>query len=298
VVTLRVATTDEDYDQWRQVRMAVLPYERASTVAEMRELDRPGRLLLLAELDGEVVGSGLCDRSDLAGRVSLAPRVRPEARRRGVGSALLAALAEHAVGLGYTVASSGVDEDDSMEFAVRFGFREVNREVEQLREVGDEPWPVVPDGITVVTVAQRPDLWDVAYHSLAVDAVKDMAVSSPLELTLDQWRTDWINAPEMTFLALTGDEVVGMASLFHDADVPDRSEQGFTAVRRDWRGKGIASTLKRMTLAYAAEHGIREIYTWTQTGNENMRQLNEHLGFRYGRTSRKLEATLPLPAPA
>jgi GNAT superfamily N-acetyltransferase len=294
VVTVRTAVTDADYEQWRQVRLAVLPNERAPSAAEMREMDAPGRLLLLAELDGKVAGSGLCDRSDLAGRAALVPRVLPALRRRGVGRALLRVLAEFAAARGHTRAGSGVDDDDSMAFAERFGFREVDRQVEQLRTVGDEPWPQLPAGITIVTVAQRPELWDVAYTQVAVEAFQDMAVLAPMQVSLVDWGTTWINAPEMTFLALAGDEVVGLASLYRDDDRPGRSEQGFTAVRRAYRGRGIASTLKRMTLAYAAEHDIREIYTWTQTGNEDMRRLNEHLGFRYGAISRRVEAALPL----
>ncbi|HEV7962414.1 MAG TPA: GNAT family N-acetyltransferase [Actinoplanes sp.] len=44
-------------------------------------------------------------------------------------------------------------------------------------------------------------------------------------------------------------------------------------------GQGVASALKRATLAWAAAQGIREVYTWTQTGNADMRRLNEHLGY-------------------
>ena len=41
----------------------------------------------------------------------------------------------------------------------------------------------------------------------------------------------------------------------------------------------MAAALKRATLAWAAEHDIREVYTWTQKGNADMRRLNEHLGY-------------------
>ncbi len=58
----------------------------------------------------------------------------------------------------------------------------------------------------------------------------------------------------------------------------------------------MASTLKRLTLNWAAEHGLTEVYTWTQQGNDDMRRLNEQLGFRYGLVSIRVEAPLPLPA--
>ena len=53
---IRAVETDADYEAWRQVRIAVLPHERCPSVAELRELETPHRLLLLAERDGTVVG--------------------------------------------------------------------------------------------------------------------------------------------------------------------------------------------------------------------------------------------------
>jgi hypothetical protein len=53
-----------------------------------------------------------------------------------------------------------------------------------------------------------------------------------------RWRNrDWINAPEASFVALADGQVVGVASLQLDADQPGRAENGYTAVRREWRGK-------------------------------------------------------------
>src|SRR5690349_18685968 len=67
VVTLRDVVSDDDLEAWRQIRLAIMPYERTATVAELRGMERPGRQLILAELDGVAVGHGFIDRSDLAG---------------------------------------------------------------------------------------------------------------------------------------------------------------------------------------------------------------------------------------
>jgi GNAT superfamily N-acetyltransferase len=107
-----------------------------------------------------------------------------------------------------------------------------------------------------------------------------MAVSAPMEVSLEEWVSEWIANPAATFLALDADgQIIGTAGLLADADVAERAEHGFTTVRRDWRGKGIASLLKRWTLHWASRNGLTEVYTWTQRGNADMRQLNEHLGF-------------------
>jgi GNAT superfamily N-acetyltransferase len=70
-----------------------------------------------------------------------------------------------------------------------------------------------------------------------------------------------------------------MAGLIRDIDHPDRAENALTTVRRDARGRGLARALKETTIAWASEHGISEIYTWTQTGNENMQEVNRRLGY-------------------
>lgn len=89
-VRLRVAETDADLEAWRSVRIAALPNERCATVEWMRASLTPERVHLLAELDGELAGSGLAGCSDLGG-AGLHPRVLPAFGRRGVGTAILAA---------------------------------------------------------------------------------------------------------------------------------------------------------------------------------------------------------------
>jgi GNAT superfamily N-acetyltransferase len=87
-----------------------------------------------------------------------------------------------------------------------------------------------------------------------------------------------------------------MAGLIRDPDRPDRAEQALTAVRRDFRGRGLARALKEATIAWASEHGLREIYTWTQTGNENMQAVNERLGYVARTVSISMRRPLPLQA--
>jgi GNAT superfamily N-acetyltransferase len=295
VLTLRTATSDADLERWRQVRLTVVPGERADSVAEMRAADSPSRLLLLAEQDGVLAGSGVADDSSLTGGF-VCPRVLPAARRRGVGTALLRALAQHCHGRGHTTVAVLVDDEGSAVFARRFGFTEVNREVEMLRTIGDEPPPDIPDGVQIVTIAARPELWDQAYDRVHA-TLADTAHTSVPQVSREEWHRDWIKTPEAAFAALAGGEVIGVASLLLDPDQPARAETGYTAVRREWRGRGVADALKRSTLAWAAGHGIAEVYTWTQQGNARMRAVNERLGYRYGIVSIRLESPLPLALP-
>jgi GNAT superfamily N-acetyltransferase len=292
-VELSVCVTDDDYEAWRRVRMDVVPGERCDTVAEMRAQDDPSRLLLLATVDGTVVGSGVADRSDIAGGGFVAPRVRREYRRQGVGSALLRALADHVAGLAVTDLRAMTEDVASLAFAEHFGFVEVDRQVEQVRAIGDEPEPeALPEALQVVTLDERPELWAASYRRFGTEVLADFAVFQPLEITEQQWSDTWAGDP--MFLAVHEGEVIGCAGLDRDTDRPERAENALTAVRRDWRGHGIAIHLKRRTLRWAADHGVAELYTWTQAGNTPMLTLNERLGYTTGTTSITLSRPLPL----
>jgi mycothiol synthase len=293
-IAIHRAETDDDLEAWRRVRRAVLPEERAPTVVELRATATVETLYVLAELDGELAGSGYVGRSSF-GYASLHPRVVPALRRRGVGSALLHALADHAVRGGFIEAGSSIDDPALIVFAERFGFHEVDRQVEQVRTIGTEAVPTLPEGIAVVTVGERPELWSQAYDDLAVEAIADMAAYRPLVVSRDEWVSEWLASPDATFLALEGDRVVGSAGLDLDTDRVDRAEQAFTAVARSWRRRGLATALKRLTLAYAAEHGIHEVYTWTQRDNADMRTLNARLGYMTRAESITVRGALPLP---
>ena len=283
--------TDDDYEQWRQVRIAVLPYERTSSVAELRAGDSPERLMVLARVEGTVVGSGMAQPSDTAGGGSVIPRVLPEHRRRGVGTALLHHLVAHVERLGLPVLRAGADDEGSLAFAERFGFREVNREIEQTFRVEGpvEPTPV-PAGVEVVTAHDRPGLWEASYERFGRECLADFAVDTPLEVGPERWARDWLVDP--MFLAVHDGEVVGCAGLGLDADDPSRAENGLTAVRRDWRGRGLAIHLKLVALGWAADHGVSEVYTWTQDGNAAMRALNTRLGYATTRTGIQLARRL------
>jgi mycothiol synthase len=291
MIELRVAESDEELELWRSVRRALLPNERTGSVAELRA---GASFMLLAYRDGEVAGSGSASKSDLGGG-AVTPRVLPSHRRHGVGTALLQRLALQSESCGYDEVGSMVDDAGSLAFADRFGFVETGRQVEQVRTVAaDEPSPAAPDGIEVVTVAERPELLRRLYHELALQAFEDMPTPRKVEITPEQWETEWLNWPEATFIALAGDEIVGMAGLCRDDDEPERAENALTAVRRDWRGRGLARALKETATAWASGQGISEIYTWTQTGNENMRAVNERLGYVTRDVSITVRRGLPL----
>jgi mycothiol synthase len=296
VIRLRPATNDADLEVWRQVRIEVVPDERAATVEEMRAAATPETAWLLVELDGEVAGSGLARRSDFAGSGFVAPRVLPEFRRRGVGTALLIRSAKHLQAHGFAAAHALVDDAGSLAFAEQFGFREVDRQVEQVLTIDEAvPETALPEGIEIVSLAERPELFERTYTDLALEAFEDMPTEATIAVSSEDWKREWLPWPKASFVALAGGELVGCAGLIRDHDTPDRAEHSLTAVRREWRRRGVGRALKQRTIAWAAANGISEVYTWTQRGNDDMRRLNEQLGYVTRSESISLRAGLPLP---
>jgi mycothiol synthase len=295
-IEVRRAESDADLEAWTHVHRVVLPNESVGTVELQRQRETPDRLLLLAELDGELAGSGLGDRSSDRERAFFAPCVLPEHRRHGVGTALLRALAEHAECMDAATTSAHVDGTDSgaMAFAKRFGFEEVDRQVEQVRPLNGEEGVTsrLPADVEVVSIAERPELLERSYE-LAQQGYADMALPWTVVISLDEWLRDEAGHPGGSLVALSDGEIVGFSGLMKH-DIGGVAEDGLTVVRRDWRRRGLAKALKERELAWAAANGFREVVTWTQRGNEGMRKLNERLGYEYRDVTITMVAPLPL----
>lgn len=234
MIDLRPAESEADLDAYVGIWNAITPDEPvdAGELRERRERD-PQRLYLLARLDGVCVGAGYAGRSDSPGRGFLSPRVLSDARRRGVGVSPLRELAAHLTGHGFAHATSHVDGRDpgSLEFALRFGHEEVDRQVEQVRAIGDEPPAQPPPGVRFVTIAERPELLRAAFD-LALEGYADLATASPVTVALDDWLRDEATLPEGSFVALAGDEIVGYSGLCRRVENGASAEDGLTAVRR------------------------------------------------------------------
>jgi RimJ/RimL family protein N-acetyltransferase len=207
---------------------------------------------------------------------------------------MLRPLTQHVVGLGFDKAWASVDDPGSRAFAERFGFKEVDREVEQVitlpHELPDAP---MPEGVEVVSIAYRPELLRQAYSLAQAEGYADLAIDGDVEISLDDWLHDEATLPGGSFVALDEGRIVGYSGLMRH-DNPGVAEDGLTVVARDWRRRGLAIALKRLELAWAAEHGFAEVLTWTQRRNEGMRAVNERLGYVYRTVGLKMMGPVPL----
>ena len=273
--SVRAVGSDADRAAWCAVWNAITPREPIdpAAVAE-RQQRQPERLYLLA---GEV-GAGLVAPSDTPGRMVVAVRVLPEARRAGVGSALYAELEPHALSLDPFALSTHVSEEssDARRFAEQRGYREIGRQVELVRTLGgEERAGEPPAGIEIAVLTE--DLRPAAYE-ITKEAFADLPLPDPVPAPgWDDWVREEFDGP-IAFAAFEADRLVGYAALMGD---PEGSvlEHGLTACLRTHRGRGIGTALKQTQIAWAAEHGYRELITFTQEGNDAMRRVNEKLGY-------------------
>lgn len=294
MIAVRRAETDSDLEGWIRVKRAVLPNESAWPVEDFRKRLPEDRAVFVAELDGEILGAGLGGRSDDPNRGFVAPRVHPDARRRGVGSALLRECLGVVESLGLSRVSGQVTDQGSKEFAERFGFVETDRQVEQVLRLDDEiVVDPLPAGIEVVTIAERPELLEAAYPLARDEGYTDLALEGSIEIPLEEWLHDEATLPEGSFVALAEGEIVGYSGLMaHDNE--GVAEDGLTVVARAWRRHGLGKALKQRELAWARAAGLTEVVTWTQRGNDAMRAVNERLGYEYRDAAITMSATLPL----
>ena len=292
-IAIRAAESDADLKAWNDVRRIVVPNESVPTIELLRAEEGPDTLMLLAESGDHVVGSGVANRSQVEGGF-VAARVVPEHRRRGVGSALLRVLLDHLVDRGFESVRAHAESDAAHAFAVRHGFQEVDRQVELVRTLTpDEPPAPQFEGVEFWTVAQRPELLQRSF-ALAQQGFADMVLKTGSAVVpINEWLIEEATLPGGTFVALEHGIIVGYAGLNAWTDDDTRAENGLTVVDRRWRGKGLATALKRRQLAWAAAQGIREIVTWTQEGNEAMQRVNLRLGYVPRSVSRTMRRDLP-----
>ena len=244
-------------------------------------------MFLVASLDGRAVGAGTGKASSLRDALYAMARVVRTERRRGVGSELLRRLSEHAQALGCGSLVGRVLEDDleSRSFLERRGFAVLSRECPVALDLSRFPpaRPTPPAGVEIVSLAERPDLVEAAY-AVEVEAVIDIPVGAErlAPRPYAGWLADTVESPDalldLSLVAVRGGEVVGwsgLASTGEDAV----AENQLTGVRRAFRGRGIATALKREQAWRARAAGLRRIETTNDEANHPMRAVNARLGF-------------------
>jgi len=248
------------------------------------------RLDLVAERDGTIVAGSRSYLEAHRPNPWLHVWVTPEERRRGAGSALFEHASRWAAERGHTGFEAWVraDSEPSLAFAAARGFEETGREYGLVLDLTTSEAPPVepPDGIELTTWAERPDL-DRGLFEVYVEAIPDVPGEEDSEVgTFDEWlRRDMRSAgdrADATFVALAGDEVVGYAKLAFSSAQPVTAHHDLTAVKRAWRGRGVARALKATQIGWAKANGYEELRTRNEERNAPIKKLNDRFGYRLG----------------
>jgi GNAT superfamily N-acetyltransferase len=155
-------------------------------------------------------------------------------------------------------------------------YEEVRRYVISELDVAAAPDPD-PPAFQLVTFAERPDLAPALYE-LAQSAHPDQPGRSESTVS-DAW-FQWglaANPPEAYFIALDGDRVLGYGYLEQE---DEQWKNGFMAVARDARGRGIAGAIKRAQIAWAKANSVPTLRTANEVRLEGMLALNRRFGYR------------------
>jgi len=230
-------------------------------------------------------------------RFRVSVEVDPEHLHRGIGRALAALLDAEAVAHRATCFWTNVRRDDprALRFAAQNGFAELRTMWMSLLDVAhssaasfEERSDLLErDGIRFTTLAQegvgRPevlhrlfDLWN--------ETGRDVPrIGKFTPVSFEQFSAEFDEPhliPEAVFLAAHGDSYVASSHLERDLGQLDTLIVGYTGTRAEYRGRGLATELKRRSLDYARAHGTRYLRTFNDSLNQPIWAINAKLGFR------------------
>ncbi|HVR12585.1 MAG TPA: GNAT family N-acetyltransferase [Gaiellaceae bacterium] len=283
-LTVRVCSSSAELERSLEIYNEVLP-RRAATSEDIAAWKASATATeeFLGSVDGVDAGSAAVSvGASLPDICRMFLTVLAELRCRGVGSALLDASAGWAVEHGVRELEATVESDDkeSIGFALRRGFEERSREMGLELDVtaADLPAAGPPEGIEIVLFADRPELADGAYD-VGSEALPDIPghedwTPPPLEQFVESHLRGLA-----VFLAVVDGEVVGYAKLREHPD-GRTADHGMTAVKRAWRGRGIAKSLKLAEITWARANGIERLTASNEERNAPMLRINESLGYR------------------
>jgi GNAT superfamily N-acetyltransferase len=300
----------EFYDVEVAAHAADRPHAVHRTFPQLRQMaQRPSpyyRRVLLAAREGDrIVGTadlGLTQQDNLH-LADLEVRVLPEARRRGIGTALHDEVVRLARAEGRTtflgeVNQPSVDEiSGAIAFARRHGFEAVHQEDHLVLELPCPPerlasLPSGVEGYEIVTWSDRaPDDLVDAYAAMLTQMGTDHPTGevdhTPVVIDVARIREGEKRLAEAYLDVVAAarrisDGVLGGYTLMHLAHDEGFAVQDDTLVMPEHRGHGLGLALKVTVLRLLSAHHSerRVVHTWNAVDNTFMQRINRELGFQ------------------
>ncbi|MFJ8044379.1 GNAT family N-acetyltransferase [Kitasatospora sp. NPDC096147] len=243
--------------------------------------------LLVGEWEGEVAAIarvGLHAHSSTGGRGFAHLSVAPEARGRGLATALLAEAERHLTAHGATrITAWTADDPASTGFAERHGYhrgRSVHFAHLDLRTL-EHPVPPLPEGVELRTAADYADDPRPLFEIDVAGTEDEPGGTDYANLAYEQWLAEEWQAPdlnrELTTVLVADGRTVGFTAV-HSTGT--RYWSNFTTVAATHRGRGLAGLAKTDSLHRAVAAGLTDAYTGNDATNAPMLAVNDRLGYR------------------
>ncbi|HEU0241868.1 MAG TPA: GNAT family N-acetyltransferase [Micromonosporaceae bacterium] len=294
-------------DSFREYLSVTMPGERRiNWIAE----DTPG-----SAGDGGPRGDGVLGSANILlfdTMAVLEVLVHPDARRTGVGQALLrAAVARaHAEGFGM-LGVEAIGGTPAVKFYEAMGFECAYMETRSVLELSTVDWLKLGEMAAGVSAGYKIEYFpggppEELYESYA--AAKYLAQSDvdqrDLDLRPSSHNADRLRASLRTlhmrgmkpYIVLgiheASGEVVGLTEVVVAAQHPDRADQYDTVVVPEHRGYGLGRAVKARMLfeLRSAVPKLKSVQTWNSFDAEGMLKVNAELGFRPDREWREYQA--------
>lgn len=295
--------SDGDYENVVAIWNTIWPeYEETAELLRHEAENRDPKYMferIMVELDGQVVAYGTYGEpwwSYKPGKFFVGCHVLPEFQKQGIGSLVYDHMMDILRQKNPSKVTVGIREDqaDAIRFMEKRGYQMVMRYPTSkllIDEFDFGRYANVDDnmelhGIKIHTVKELEDMgmdWKSKSHVLSEEVLKDVPSPDPIpETTLEQYEKQFLSRPdflsEANFIALDGNEFVGMSNLWSGAQ-KERLITGLTGVLRSHRRKGICTALKVHAIRFAKQYGAEFLETENEENNP-MYQLNLQLGFK------------------
>jgi GNAT superfamily N-acetyltransferase len=241
----------------------------------------------VAERDGELVGAA---RAGRGGRAWVG--VRSDARRAGVGAALLDRVERRLRDRGEGLVEGWSDDEAGAGFAASRGYRRTREKpVSRIDLAAAELPPLEPPPWVRLQPLAALEGRLRELHRLAVACYADEpgGVAGASEMPYERWLEEDMGLPcisgEGSVVAEADGRLVSYAILLADRD--GRAENDFTGTHPGYRNRGLARLVKLASLHWARQHGVRVVWTGNDADNAPMLAVNRGLGYAVDHTRAK-----------
>ena len=304
------AVADIQSVAWSNCLNSVTLWNRTDSLRDPRSLVQR----FVAVDQGTIVGLAVLmepEQSIAQGKYRFSIAVRPDQQGKGIGSAIYRRMMSALEGRPVLSLVTGTSENNlnAIRFLQRYGFHQSTRDpIASLDVTGFDAAPfagiwerMARQGIQVLPLTRAalrfPD-WQRRIWELDWELKQDLrSIAHLVYSPFEQYQRSVLGRsyfnPASWFVALDGDQWVGICRLMDLKGQPDTLYHGLTGVARSHRRRGIATALKISAIEYAWQTGARFIETETEEDSP-IHALNLKLGFESQPAWLRFEKEIPM----